>query len=218
MENPHYKERNFWDKYAHYYDFYISKTLNKTYKTILDKINFELMENYHVLEIGTGTGIIPFSIFSKVDSIIATDISSEMILIAKQKKKELHVENVDFQVQDSYKLTFADGLFDMVIASNLLHLIYEPEKALSEVKRVLTDKGVFIAPTFCVGENVKSRIISSIVEFLSGFKTVNKWSIKDFNEFLMTNGFVIEKTVKIDGKFPLAYIVLKKKQSTAHIE
>ena len=38
---------------------------------------------------GTGTGIIPFSIYTKVGTIIATDISSGMIRVAKQKQKEL---------------------------------------------------------------------------------------------------------------------------------
>ncbi|PIQ28806.1 MAG: methyltransferase type 11, partial [Bacteroidetes bacterium CG18_big_fil_WC_8_21_14_2_50_41_14] len=47
------------------------------------------------------------------------------------------------QVQDSYNLTFLDKSFDVVIASNLLHLLYEPEKPINEIKRVLKDKGIF---------------------------------------------------------------------------
>ena len=36
----------------------------------------------------------------------------------------------------------------MVIVSNALHIIPQPEKALQEIKRVLKDDGVLIAPTF----------------------------------------------------------------------
>jgi hypothetical protein len=42
---------------------------------------------------------------------------------------------------------------------------------------------------------------------LGGFKIINKWSIKEFESVLINNGFVINKSLKIDGRFPLAYIV-----------
>ncbi|MFH1005765.1 MAG: class I SAM-dependent methyltransferase [Bacteroidota bacterium] len=211
MNNRQKKEKNFWDKFANHYDSFIKNTVAKTYKSILENIDSELNINQNVLEIGTGTGIISFSICSKVSSIVATDISPEMIRIAKQKQKDSNVKNIDFQIRDSYNLTFPDKSFDVVIASNLLHLLYEPEKPIKEVKRVLKDNGIFIAPTFCVGENMKSMIIATIAGLLSGFKIVNKWSISDFKNMLSDNGYIIYKAVRIDGKFPLAYIVMMKK-------
>lgn len=210
MENRQFKERKFWDWFADKYDLFIIKTQSKIYQSILENIDLALKINFDVLEIGTGTGIVPFSIYSKVSSIVATDISSKMIQIAKQKQKDLKVENIDFQVQDCYSLTLPDKSFDLVIATNLLHLLYEPEKALSEVKRVMKDHGLFIGPTFCVGENKKSKIISSLVGFLSGFKIVNQWSFNDYKNFISRNGFIIKKVVEIDGRFPLSYLVLKK--------
>ena len=210
MENRSHREKKFWDKFACNYDSFIKNTVDKTYKTILLNIDTELALNKTVLEIGTGTGIIPFSICSKVSSIIATDISTQMIQIAKQKQKESPIKNVDFLVQDSYNMSFADKSFDIVIASNLLHLLYEPEKPINEVKRVLKDNGIFIAPTFCVGENIKSKIITTVAGFFSGFNVVNKWSINDFKSMLTTNGLIIVKALRIDGRFPLAYIVMRK--------
>lgn len=210
MDNRQNKEKKFWDKFARNYDKFIKNTVDKTYKTVLSNIDLELDLSKNVLEIGTGTGIIPFSIYSKVSSIVATDISQEMIRIAIQKQKDSNIKNIDFKVQDSYNLLFADKSFDIVIASNLLHLLYEPEKPINEVKRVLKDNGIFIAPTFCVGENMKSTIIANVAGFFSGFKIINKWSINDFKGMLVNNGFIIDKVVRIDGRFPLAYIVMKK--------
>ena len=210
MNNRQIKEKKFWDKFANNYDSFIKNTVDSTYTSILENIGSELNINQTVLEIGTGTGIISLSVCSKVYSIVATDISPEMIRLAKQKQVDSDIKNIDFQIQDSYNLTFPDKSFDVVIASNLFHLLYEPEKPILEVKRVLKENGIFIAPTFCVGENTKSRIITTIAGFFSGFKIINKWSINDFKNMLMNNGFTIEKAKRIDGRFPLAYIMMRK--------
>lgn len=207
MKNRQSKEKRFWEKFANKYDLFIAKTQSKTYQSILKNLDPELSNNFDLLEIGTGTGVIPFSIFSKVSSITAIDISPEMIRLAKQK--EMNVENINFQVQDCYKLTFPEKSFDIVIASNVLHLLYQPGIALIEVKRVLKKDGVFIAPTFCVGESMKSKLITNIVGFLSGFKMVNKWSIENFKNTLRDHGFKIVKAVQVDGRFSLAFIVMK---------
>jgi ubiquinone/menaquinone biosynthesis C-methylase UbiE len=214
MDNRQKKERRFWDRFASYYDSFINKVFRKSYLSILENIESQLNSNQDVLEIGTGTGIIPFSICSKVSSIVATDISPKMVHIASKKLIKAKIQNIDFQIQDSYNLTFPDKSFDMVIASNLLHLLYEPEKPLNEVKRVLRENGIFIAPTLCAGENTKSKIIASIIGTLSGFDVVNKWSINEFKNMLTNKGFIITETVIIYDKIPLAYIVMKNNIAT----
>jgi len=209
MNNRQNKERRFWNRFAKFYDSFIDKVFKKTYQTLLENLDSDLNLSHNVLEIGTGTGIIPFSIHSKVSSIIATDISPEMVRIANQKLKKSEIKNIDFQIQDSYNLTFPDKSFDIVIASNLLHLLYEPEKPIKEIKRVMKDNAIFIAPTLCVGENTKSKIIATIIGLLSGFKVVNKWSFEDFKSMLTNNGLVICKASRIEGKLLTAYIVMK---------
>ena len=212
MVNRQVKERRFWDWFANYYDSFIDRVFRKTYKTILENIDSDLDPGHNVLEIGTGTGIIPFSIYSKVSSVIATDISPGMVSVANHKLQKTQITNIDFQIQDSYNLRFPDKSFDVVIASNLFHLLYEPEKPLKEIGRVMKDNGIFIAPTLCVGENTKSKIIATIIGSLSGFKVVNKWSFKELKSMLTKNGFGIYKESRIEGRLLTAYFVMKKQQ------
>ncbi len=204
------KERKFWDRFADTYDSFINRVFSKTYGSILKTLEADLDSTHKVLDIGTGTGIIPFHISSKVSSVVGIDISPEMIRVANQKQKKLSIQNVNFQVQDSYTLTFPDKSFDVVIASNLLHLLYEPDRPLNEVKRVMKDNGIFIAPTLCAGENAGKRITKVITGALVGFMVVHKWTINEFKDMLNKNGFVESKTVIIEGRIPLAYIVLQK--------
>lgn len=204
------KESKFWDDFADRYDSFIATTANTTYKSILEHISKEIPNGSFVLDVGTGTGIIPFGICHKAQKIIATDISAEMIKIARQKQKALNVENIDFQIQDSYKLTFPDNSFDVVIATNLLHLVQNPEEPIKEVKRVMKSNGIFIAPTFCMGENWKSFLVSTIGGFVSGFKVKNKWSIHDFLAMMTLSDFNLAKIIEIPGRYPAVYAVMIK--------
>jgi len=74
MINRQLKENTFWNIFANHYDFFIKIMFRKTYKKILFHLNSELESTQKILDIGTGTGIIPFSICPKVKSVVATDI------------------------------------------------------------------------------------------------------------------------------------------------
>jgi ubiquinone/menaquinone biosynthesis C-methylase UbiE len=74
MKNRENKERKFWEKFARRYDSFIKNTVSQSYQTMIENINQELGPNMEVLEIGTATGIISFSIHTKVNSVIAGEI------------------------------------------------------------------------------------------------------------------------------------------------
>ena len=98
-----------------------------------------------VLELATGTGLIAKHIVNAAAHIEATDASAEMIAEAKRDNRSAKLH---FSVQDMFRLPYAEESFDVVIVSNALHIVPQPEKALQEIKRVLKDDGVLIAPTF----------------------------------------------------------------------
>jgi ubiquinone/menaquinone biosynthesis C-methylase UbiE len=169
----------------------------------------DIKKNDDLLEIATGTGLISFRICDAVKSIKAMDIAQEMIEIAKEKQVELNVNNVEFEVGDSYNLSYLDMSFDKVLASNVLHLLYEPQTALDEIRRVLKNDGEAILPTFCHGESFKSRMISRFMSIF-GFSARNKWSKKTYEEFVKSCGFKIKKSIRLDGKIDLIYLVVVK--------
>ncbi len=79
-----------------------------------------------------------------------------------EAKRDNHSAKLHFSVQDMFRLPYADKSFDVVIVSNALHIVPQPEKALREIKRVLKDDGVLIAPTFTHAEKLVSRQGQSI--------------------------------------------------------
>ena len=202
------KESRFWNSFSAKYDSFINRTLGSTYQQLYHMLKTDVSGLGKILEVATGTGLIAFEICSFVDSVYAIDIAPEMIKIASEKQKQRNISNIFFEVGDSCNLLFEDNSFDVVIASNVLHLLFEPEKSLSEIHRVLKPDGIAILPTFCHAENVQSRIISGFMS-LFGFRARNKWNTKSFISFIENNQFAILKSEIIPGKIPLMYCVTK---------
>ena len=137
------ERKNFWDRNAGRYDRFMQKdrmAYEKMYELVRPVVKVQT-----VLELATGTGLIAKNIVNAAAHIEATDASAEMIAEAKRSNcsAKLH-----FSVQDMFCLPYADKSFDVVIVSNALHIVPQPEKALAEIRRVLKDEGVLIAPTF----------------------------------------------------------------------
>ena len=189
------KQKNdymFWDSFAGKYDRFISKYANKTYVKFLILMNNELSADSKVLEVGAGTGLISFAIADKVKSITAVDHAPEMIKLANNKLKDSKFNNIEFKVDSAANIEEQDKSFDVIIASNIFHLLPEPDKGLLEIIRLLTDNGKVIIPTYCHGQNLKTRLISAIMS-LTGFKESNKWLLRQFRAFVAQNGLTIEK-------------------------
>ena len=137
------EHKNFWDKNAGRYDRFMRKD-RAAYDEMYELIR-PVVRHKTVLELATGTGLIAKHIVNAAAHIEATDASAEMIAEAKRDNRSAKLH---FSVQDMFRLPYADKSFDVVIVSNALHIVPQPEKALQEIKRVLKDDGVLIAPTF----------------------------------------------------------------------
>jgi len=209
MEDRIELEKNFWNAYAKKYDVFIHNNVSKTYGLILDNLAMDTNKTENMLEIATGTGIISLILSDHISKITAIDIAPEMIKIASEKCNQESIGNIDFRIGDACHLEFQDKTFDTVIASNVLHLLFEPELALQEMKRVLKDNGQLIIPTYCHGDDLKSHIISRIMG-LAGFRARTRWTLTGFRNFIKFNGFKIIKETVIKDKIPLVYLIVKK--------
>ena len=148
-----HERKGFWDKNAGRYDRFMRKD-RATYEKMYELIR-PVVKAKTVLEVATGTGLIAKSIVNAAAHIEATDASAKMILEAKRDNQSA---NLHFSVQDMFRLPYAQKSFDVVIASNALHIVPHPEKALQEIRRVLKDDGVLIAPTFThAGNSVSGK-------------------------------------------------------------
>ena len=191
---------NFWDRNAARYDRFMRKD-RAAYDEMYELIRL-VVRHKTVLELATGTGLIAKHIVNAAAHIEATDASAEMIAEAK---RDNHSTKLHFSVQDMFHLPYAEESFDVVIVSNALHIVPQPEKALAEIHRVLKDDGVLIAPTFTHAENSIFGMIRAFFMRLAGFPLRSKWTSAEYLRFLRQNGWTVRKSAVLKASFPLTY-------------
>ena len=192
--------QNFWDKNAGRYDRFMRKDA-AAYDRLYELLR-PVVRQKTVLELATGTGLIAKHIVCSADHIEATDASQKMIEQAKQGVKSAKLY---FSVQDMFHLPYADQSFDVVIVVNALHIVPEPEKALSEIRRVLKDDGVLVAPTFTHADNAFFGKVKAFFMRLAGFPLHSKWTSHEYLAFLRENGWTVQKSTVLKASFPLTY-------------
>lgn len=112
-------------------------------KWCFNQINFP--KNARILELGCGTGKLWFKNKESIDknlNITLSDFSKSMLRIAKDKLKDV---DYDFKYEEINveNIPYEDESFDVVIAEHMIYFASDIEKALSEIKRVLTRGGMF---------------------------------------------------------------------------
>ena len=195
------KERKtFWDRNAGRYDRFMRKdraAYDEMYALIRPVVKAKA-----VLELATGTGLIAKHIVNAAAHIEATDASPEMITEAKRDNRSAKLH---FSVQDMFRLPYANQSFNVVIVSNALHIVPQPEKALQEIRRVLKDDGVLIAPTFTHAGNSFPGKAKAFFMQLVGFPLHSRWTSEEYLRFLRQNGWTVRKSVVLKASFPLTY-------------
>jgi len=110
----------------------------------------------HVLDIAAGTGdqsLLAARLVGPGGSILATDLSAEMLAIAARVVQQEGLTNITLRVMDAEHLDLQDNTFDAVICRLGLMLIPNLQPALREIRRVLKPGGKLAALIWSVPEN-----------------------------------------------------------------
>ncbi len=185
-------DARFWNRIARKYATHPIKDLDG-YDRTLDRICHFLSGTDSVLELGCGTGTTALKLAPHVRRILATDASSEMIAIARERASAQACENVEFATATSDCVPAPDSAFDAVLAFNMLHLIADRASLFSDVHRLLKPGGVFISKTPCLSEmNPLIRLAVPVMRLLGKAPTsVAFFSATELESELMHAGFTI---------------------------
>jgi len=125
-----------------------------------------------VLDVGCGTGIISLLALQKgAAKVVCGDISDGMLKAAKSRagRQGFDASRIDFRQLDAESLPFEDKSFDVVMTGMTMGLLPNPEKAVSEMVRVLRPGGLL-----SVGAHGPEHYWEACD---ASFRVINKWYV-----------------------------------------
>lgn len=200
----------FWDKIAEKYSKQPVAD-EAAYQKKLEITREYFSPEMQVLEIGCGTGSTAITHAPYVKHIRATDISPEMLRIAREKAKAQGVDNVTFECASVDELQVESGSMDMVMAHSILHLLEERDTAISRIFDMLKPGGLFVSSTACLNDALwfLRPVIPLMCMFGKAPEVVKFFSSRQLLQSVTDAGFEIEQHWQ-PGKTKALFIVARK--------
>jgi ubiquinone/menaquinone biosynthesis C-methylase UbiE len=119
--------------YAKFRDIYP----DEFYKKIIER-NL-CVKNQRVLDLGTGTGVLPRNLYKYGAQFVGTDISENQILMAKELAKKSDMD-IEFLVASAEDIKFPEKTFDVITACQCFWY-FDHQKIMPNLSKILKDDG-----------------------------------------------------------------------------
>ncbi|MGQ0684557.1 class I SAM-dependent methyltransferase [Bradyrhizobium sp.] len=202
----------FWDRMARKYAAHKIADV-AGYERTLERTRHYLKGNEAAFEFGCGTGTTALRLAPSVAHITATDISGEMVAIAREKAKAEGQGNATFEVARPETAPWPDGAFGVAFGFNVLHLVTDRAAVLAGVHRLLRPGGLFISKTPCLKEmNPLIRIAVPMMQLIGKAPHVAFLSAEDLEREIAAAGFEIVERARHGsrGKDVRPFLVARK--------
>lgn len=146
------KSEKFWDKAA---EKYANSPVSdeQTYQKKLAETEEFLAPDMRLLEFGCGTGTTALHHAPKVQHVDALDISENMLTIARRKARERGIDNITFTHSTLAGFHAKTASVDAVLGLNVIHLIPDRHRIITEITRILKPAGIVVLSTVCLGDS-----------------------------------------------------------------
>jgi ubiquinone/menaquinone biosynthesis C-methylase UbiE len=164
------------------------------YETTLRRVQALLSIDQTVLEVGCGTGSTALRLAAGTRRMLATDVSAEMIAIAREKLAAQPLPQLRFGVADAQGAGAGNARHDVVLAFNVLHLLPDMDGALRATLSSLEPGGLFISKTPCLAElsPLVMRVFVPLMRSLGKAPAVLSFDAEQLQAALRRQGLEIE--------------------------
>ena len=194
-----------WDILSPLYDLFETAYNGKCYKGIAEEIKQHVCKDDVVLECACGTGLLTLPMARICKELIATDYSDGML--RQTEKKVGGYANTKIQKASILDLPFENERFDVVVAANVIHLVDDPAKALSELKRVCKPGGKLVIPTYINKESKNSMVAAKLLSLL-GVDFKRQFSLESYKAFFVKHDIPVKEYRIVEGRMPCAFAIV----------
>lgn len=188
-------DSRFWDRIARKYA--ADKIADEAgYERTILRCQEYLTVTDKALEFGCGTGTTALRLAPFLSSLIASDISGEMIAIAQEKQardaQATTTGTLTF-VKSSFEcLSYPDESFDVVMGFSAVHMLHNLEGGPAKVHRFLKPGGLFISKTPCLGDmNPLILVALPIMKLFGKAPNVLTFTSRQLQSAITASGFEI---------------------------
>jgi ubiquinone/menaquinone biosynthesis C-methylase UbiE len=206
-------DARFWDRTARKYAADVIAD-PAGYERTLECTQHYLRAADAVLEVGCGTGTTALTLAPCVASLVATDVSGEMIAIAREKAAAQGCVNAVFETARADAPDRPDGSFDVVLAFNVLHLVAARDAVLRNIHRLLTPGGLFISKTPCLTQmGLPVRLLVPVMQAIGKAPHVAFFTDAELEREITAAGFKIVERARhgTRGKDARPFLVARKR-------
>ena len=145
-----------------------------------------------VLDLGCGAGHVSFAIAPHVESVIAYDLSREMMDVVYSEAKRRGLHSISTEQGRAGELPFENASFDWVCTRYSAHHWTEVRKALHETRRVLKQGGSLVVIHTCAPANPLLDTYLQTIELLRDESHVRNYSLAEWISMLGETGFQLK--------------------------
>lgn len=194
---------------AHYYSKYRPRYNDELYQLLINE--FQLDGTGHLLDLGTGTGLIAIALSPYFQEVIGLDPDPEMLKEAKQEAELDNIHNIQWINTQAESISAQLGEFRLVTIGRAYHWFDKPKVLKLASDRLVQGGGIAITYThqdvWHSPELWKIKVLNVVKKYLGEKRRVGNGTIDDLDatytelpRLLQQSGFSAPKieTITID--------------------
>ncbi len=161
----------------------------------------------NILDIGTGTGYLAFPLAKGFPQarVIGIDIAENVLALNEEKARERGLKNLYFHAFDGLHYPFDEESYDLIVSRYAFHHFPNVENTVQQMNKLLTKGGRVLISDPMRHADDKKYVIDDFMRVKKDGH-IQFYSQNELETLFETNGFVKEKQIITEMKFPFARI------------